>query len=191
MADEAGNFLFKSRSGGMKIPFTIIGNEETDYSRFKMPFSLDVLEVMLVKQMQKTLGTGYLADMPSFLDAAKVAYGLIDRGRETIGFPFLRDYTEEPIKVISEEQATQGLFFRAQKIGDYDVLVPEIRLSPELVHAALANPAGATVAQGNSDANVIIDTDGFLHSTASIHADDSIKVRAKRGALFETTTYDA
>ncbi|MBQ7673607.1 MAG: hypothetical protein IJT36_03660, partial [Alphaproteobacteria bacterium] len=181
LAEGTDSFIFKSRSNGMKIPFALIGEPTTDFSKLKLPFSLEVLEVMLLKQTQKSLGTGYLADMPTFLDAAKVAHSLIVGGKSAEG----------TISILSEEQATHGLFFKQQKIGDYDVLIPELRLSPESVHAALLNPAGATVAQSNRDANVIIDTDGFLHATASIHADDSIKIKAKRGALFETTTYDA
>ncbi|MBR1734447.1 MAG: hypothetical protein IJ730_03210, partial [Alphaproteobacteria bacterium] len=191
LAEDTDSFIFKSRSNGMKIPFTIIVEPTADFSKLKLPFSLDVLEIMLLKQTQKSLGTGYLADMPTFLDAAKIAHSLIGGGKSAEEFPFLRDYAEGAISILSEEKATHGLFFKPQKIGDYDVLVPELRLSPESVHAALSNPAGATVAQGNRDANVIIDTDGFLHATASIHADDSIKIKAKRGALFETTTYDA
>ncbi len=191
LAEGTDSFIFKSRSNGMKIPFALIGEPTTDFSKLKLPFSLEVLEVMLLKQTQKSLGTGYLADMPTFLDAAKVAHSLIVGGKSAEEFPFLRDYAEGTISILSEEQATHGLFFKQQKIGDYDVLIPELRLSPESVHAALLNPAGATVAQSNRDANVIIDTDGFLHATASIHADDSIKIKAKRGALFETTTYDA
>ena len=191
LGNDSDDFLFKSRSNGKRIAFTIIGDPGADFSKLKLPFSLEILEVMLLRQMQKSLGAGYLADMPTLSDAAKIAHDLASHRRDTSNFPFLKDYTDNEISVISEEEAKFGLFFKPQKIGDYEVLMPELRLSSESVNTALLNPAGSTVAQGSTDSNIIIDTDGFLHATASLHADDSIKIKAARGALFETTTYEA
>lgn len=188
---ENGDFFFKSEVGKTKIPFAIISDKKNISKNTKLPFSLDVMEVMLLKQIQRTLGTGYLADMPTFLAAAKIAYGQKSTKKPNSEFQFLKKYTNDPIAIISDGDAKTGVFFKVQKLGDQEVLCPELRLSGESVHAMLANPAGATVAQGNEDANIVIDTDGFLHATASLHADDDIKIRAARGALFETTTYDA
>ena len=189
IADE-GNFLFKSEGSDFKIPFTIIGDGTTDLKQLKLPFSLDVLEIMMLKQTQKILGTGYLADMPSFLEAAEISHGQGKQKEKAEEFPFLSPYTSQDISVVSDAEAKKGLFFVPKKLGSYTLLFPELRLSAESVHAALTNPAGATVAQGKEKANVVIDTDGFLHATASLHADDNIKIKAGRGALFETTTYD-
>ncbi|MDR2267986.1 MAG: hemagglutinin repeat-containing protein, partial [Holosporaceae bacterium] len=192
ISETSSDFFFKSASSGLKIPFTIIDDGTTDLTNLRLPFSPEVLEVMTTKSLQSAIGTGYLPDMPTFLAAAKVAQTTPHaRKADAATFNHLKDYTADQISLVSSENAKHGLFFRAQKLGDHTLLFPELRLSPESVHAALANPAGATVAQEKEDANVVIDTDGFLHATASLHADDHIRVRAARGALFETTTYDA
>ena len=180
------DFFFKSKSNGMKLPVTIIGNSPQN---IKLPFSLEVLEVMLLKQMPNTIGTGYLQDMPKLIDAAKKAYNPASE-KDKSAFMLLKNYTNDPISFVSEDSAKTRLFFKAQDLGGCELLFPELRLSSDSVHAFLTNPAGTTIAQGN-DANVIIDTGGRLHATSFLHADDDIKIHAGRSALFETTTYDA
>ena len=187
---EEGDFMFKSKGGDLKIPFTLIEDKSKDVKNVKLPFSLEILETMMLRQIQKVLGTGYISDMPSFLDAAEVAYSMSNRKENFNNYSFLKEYTNCDIALISDSDAKKGLFFVPKSFGKYTLLFPELRLSVESVHIALKNPAGATVAQGKSNSNVIIDTEGFLHATALIHADDNIKIKAGRGALFETTTYD-
>jgi adhesin HecA-like repeat protein len=191
LAEATGDFFFKS-SGISKIPFTIIASGTENMATMKLPFSVDVMETIMTKRLQSAIGTGYVPDMSTFLDAAKKSRtSKILRQSESSAFPHLKKYTDDRISIVSPEEARHGLFFRPQKLGHHWLLFPELHLSPNSVHAALGNPAGATVAQGKENANVIIDTEGFLHATASLHADDDIRVKAARGALFETTTYDA
>jgi adhesin HecA-like repeat protein len=189
---DGGDFFFKSAGGKLKIPFAIIDDETIDLTNLRLPFSPEVLEVMTTKCLQSAIGTGFLPDMPTFLAAAKMAQTTPQiRKTDAATFNHLKDYTSDQISLVSSEEAKHGLFFRPKKLGDHTLLFPELHLSPESVHATLANPAGATVAQGKQDANVVIDTDGFLHATASLHADDHVYAKAARGALFETSTYDA
>ncbi|MBR1735253.1 MAG: hemagglutinin repeat-containing protein, partial [Alphaproteobacteria bacterium] len=126
------------------------------------------------------------------LAAAELAYDHTPSVSKESGerFQWLQQHTDKDISIVSEKNATHGLFFRPHKLGAYTALFPELHLLPQSVHSALSNPVGATVAEGKK-ADIVIDTDGFLHATGQLHADDNIFARAKRGALFETGTYDA
>ena len=190
---ENGDYIFKSTDGDLqKLPFAVIETTAVDLMTLKLPFSPTVLEVMLTKQLQSTIGTAYIPEMPTMLAAAELAYANTPSVSKESGerFQWLQQHTDKDISIVSEKNATHGLFFRPHKLGAYIALFPELHLLPQSVHSALSNPAGATVAEGKK-ADIVIDTDGFLHATGQLHADDNIFARAKRGALFETSTYDA
>jgi hypothetical protein len=85
----------------------------------------------MIKRLQSALGTAYISDMSTFLDAAKKAQvATIIRKSEPSTFPHLKSYTDQEISIVSSEEAKHGLFFRPKKLGDHWLLFPELHLSP-------------------------------------------------------------
>jgi hypothetical protein len=188
-----GDFFFKSRESDLKIPFTIIDDGTTDLTDIRLPFSLRVLEIMLMEQTQTSLGTGYLPDMNTFLKAAEKARdnSMSARKINRDALSHLKDYTNEDVTIVPQGNATAGLFFKPVKFGTETLLFPELFLSPDSIHAALTTPTGVIVARGSADSKVFLDTEGFLQVSSALHSDGNMELRAGMGALFETTAYSA